>query len=494
MSATGKTIIKNASVLMVSQLVTWALSLLLMVFLPRYLGATAVGALSIGQSLWTIVGVAITFGMDVFLLKEVARHPEKTADLLGTTLVVRGLLFGLGLIAVTLYLQLVDYTPMTVQVIYLMGLTQLCWQFINACTAALKGLEVMEQISISTIAGKAVHTGLGITLLLLGYGVYAIALVSMISALVILALQFAYLRRRYQPRLQVRFDRIRAILRSSTPYLLSALVLVIYMEADTIIVSLLANEQTVGWYSTARRLLGTLLFIPVVLIAAVFPALTRIYAHAAERLPLLIGKSFDMLMLISVPLGLGLMVIADPVVVLLFGAEFAPSGPVLAILGVVLIFVYLNVLVGQFLVSTDRQNRWTAIMAVATLMSIGLNIVLIPWTQEAFGNGAIGGALSCLVAESAMVAVGLAMLPRGSLGWGNLRTALLICAAGLAMVGAIWWWRTTFIAVPILIGAVTYGGLIALLRVVPREDAALAVNVARNGLRRLRRRVARPAV
>jgi hypothetical protein len=63
MSRDGTRVVKNASILMATQLITWALSLLLVVFLPRYLGAAAVGQFAIAGSIWAIMGMLVGFGV-----------------------------------------------------------------------------------------------------------------------------------------------------------------------------------------------------------------------------------------------------------------------------------------------------------------------------------------------------------------------------------------------------------------------------------------------
>jgi len=177
-----------------------------------------------------------------------------------------------------------------------------------------------------------------------------------------------------------------------------------------------------------------------------------------------------MLLMLSVPIGLGVMVIAKPLVVLLFGAEFAPSGPVLAVMGLVLLLTYQNMLLGQFVISTDRQNRWTVVMAVAALATVPLDLLLVPWCQRLFGNGAIGGAIAFVITETGMAIAGLRMLPRGSLGRANLWSGVRILAAGLVMAAAAWLLRGYFLLLPVAAGAVIYLLLLILFRVVGRAE------------------------
>jgi O-antigen/teichoic acid export membrane protein len=488
MKHSSKTILKNIGALMGSQAITWMLMLLLTIFLPRYLGAEAIGQLHLGMSIWMIMGVFMAFGMDTFLIKAIARDPAQAPDLLGTTLVVRAVLFILSFGIVTLYAYMAQYPTETLYIIYLVGIAQLLWQWVAACEAVLEGLETMEHISIARVVGKIINTFLGIAVLLLGYGIYTIGIVGIIAALGNLLLLFIILGRRYRLRIRIAPRQAVTMVKASASYLTIALSLVFYNQVDVIIISFLVNEQTIGWYSASDRLFSTLLFVPTIIVTAIFPMLARTNTDDPTAMPRIMRRNFDMMLLVSVPLGLGLMIIADPLVVLLFGAEFAASGPILAVMGIVLIFTYLNILLGKFMLATDRQNIWTVVMVTATVLTVPLDLVLIPWCQQMFANGAIGGALSYVVTEASMVLAGLWLLPGGALNWSNVRTAALIILAGIAMAGATWWFRDAFLAIPILVGAVTYIGLILLLRVIPREDRALLKQLAQQMLQRVRRR------
>ena len=491
MSSTGRTIAKNATVLMASQLVTWGLTLILTIFVPRYLGAENVGKLNFANSMWAIVAVFVTFGMDTLLTKEIARIPARAVSLFGNTVILRGGLQVLGFLALAFYMWLFRnrYAPETTYVVFLVGFSSLVWQFIGASQAVLQGLERMEYISIANVAGKAVNTLVCIAALLAGFSVYMVAVVAAIAALVTFSIELVA-QKRLTGSLKLRFERPEAgrMMRASFPYFLSSVFLVIYMQVDIVIISLLVDERAVGWYGAADQLFGTFLFIPTVFITAVFPALSRMYETSADSLPKLMRKSWDLLILIAIPIGLGLLVIAGPLVVLLFGPEFAPSGPILALMGIVLILTYQNILLGRFLIATDRQRSWTIVMATAAIASVPLDFLLVPWCQRQFGNGAIGGALSFIVTELVMNIVGVWLLPRGSLGRSNVRVAVSGLIAGVVMVAATWPLRNYFLGLPIVVGAAVYMALIVILRVLPAEDWQLVGSLGRGAIQRLRRR------
>lgn len=457
------------------------------IFMPRYLGAVGVGKIQFAVSLWMMLSVLITCGTDVLLSKEIARNPERTPELFGNAVVLRCLVFVLvyGALAATLYFF--AYPLTTIYVTGIIGFACLGWQLSGACQAILQGLERMEIFSFGQIVGNAVHTAVGIMVLLMGAGIYVIATLTILSAVANLMIQLYFLGRMYKLRLH--FNRAIAwqMLKAGVPYLFSNIFLVVYMQLDIVILSALIDEKAIGWYGTADRLFGTFLFIPSAYITAAFPALSRMFVSDLEPVKRLMSKSFDMLLLLAVPIGLGLLAIANPLVVLLFGTDFANSGPVLAVMGIVLILTYQNMLIGRFLISADRQNAWTIVMAIATFATIPLDILLIPWCERFFANGAIGGGLSFVITELAMVAVGLWLLPKGAIGRTNLWTAVRILIAGLGMVTVVWPFQHYFIAIPIGIGMVTYGLLVLLLRIIPQEDFALLGELAHALSQRLRR-------
>ena len=126
-------------------------------------------------------------------------------------------------------------------------------------------------------------------------------------------------------------------------------------------------------------------------------------------------------------------------------------------------------------------------MAVATVATIPLDILLIPWAQANLGNGAIGGALAYIFTEGGMLAAGLYLLPRGYLGRENLIVAIKGFFCGLVMGAAAWYLRDYFIAIPIAVSAIIYPALILMTRAIPQEDMEILQDTLQPILKRLGR-------
>ena len=497
MTTNYQTILKNMSALLGSQLVTWGLTLALMIFLPHYLGASGMGQIQFASAIWTLMSVLIACGTETLLVKEIARTPEQTASLIGQSMALRIGTFMIACGLVGVYLWISQASTEVVTLVFILGIATIVGQLASVIDAALRGLELMQFNSLAGIVSKVIYTGLGIALLLLGYGIYAIAAVNIAANLVALIIQVAVLKQRVGLSITVgsgasTVQAMRALMRAGTPYLFIGLMMTVYGQIDTFVIHELVSPTVLGWYSIAVQLYGTLLFVPVILTTAVFPAMTRSYTHNTSRMSHLISKSFDMMLLIAVPIGFGLMVVSDSLIALIYGPEFVQVGPVLGLMGIVLIFMFQNIVLGQSLVSADRQNIWTVITLVAIVCTVLLDLLLVPWFQQHYGNGALGGAISYIITEAGILVAALACMPRATFSRANVWTAARVLVAGLVMVEGAWFVRSMFIGVPIVVGAVIYCGLIVLLRVIPADDFRQIGQFVQHARSQLRRRGMQP--
>jgi O-antigen/teichoic acid export membrane protein len=465
----------NASAMMGAQLITWTMAFVLAIFQPRILGPLAIGQLSIAFSIWTIASVLINFGMDLHLTKVVARDPSQTSPLVSTSLVLR---FGFWLVimgAMLIYDFFFDtFSPTQSALIWIIGFSTLLASLFGAMGAALTGLEQIAYLSLINVVNKVILTVLSIVLLFAGFNVLWIGGVYVVSQSIALMGVAYFLFRQHPFVLRFKLTIAREMLFASRKYLVTALTLIVYQQIDNLFIASFASTEAVGWYNTASNLFGTLMFFPVAIGTVIFPSLVRSHAAGEHHLSSTARRIFNLMLAMSVPIGLGLMVLAEPIVLLIYGEAFAPTGQVLAVLGVVLIFTYLNTVLGPMLMASERTISLNVVMIIAALATLPLDFVLVTWTDSAFNNGALGGALAFFVTELGILIGFIYLLPKGTLGWVNLRaSALTLCAGGL-MVASIWWLRSSaFFLLGVPLGAMVYCGALLLLRVLPAEDLSL---------------------
>lgn len=470
-----------------SQLATWSLTLISTVVIPRYLGAELIGRLQLATAVWAMGLAVIEFGMDLAMTKTVARDHTRIGPTLATSVVTR-LLIGVPVTLVLFaYAFLIGYADQIVVLLAIVGARTLFQAVSGSATSVLMGIEDMGPVSVAAIAGRALSLCGGLAALALGRGVYMVAAFGVAGVVLNLLVQLRALqraRRRIPGSLPLGVDRAAMVglLRESLPYLWITLFMIVYQQIDTIVISIaVEDDRVLGWYTVYDRLAGTLMFVPTVFMSAVYPALSRLYAGGEDggvaRHNQLTARSFRLMLLISVPLGFGLSTIARPVIELLYGDEFSQAGQVMAVGGLVISLTYLTTVMGMFLISMDRQREWTRVMVLGVLLTIPLDLVLVPWCQDRFDNGAIGGALAYAITESVILAGSLRLLPRGALGPGSAGYAARAVLGGLIMMAAVFPLRDLFLVVPVAAGAVVFGASVFLLRLTTPDDRQLALDL-----------------
>ena len=137
---------------------------------------------------------------------------------------------------------------------------------------------------------------------------------------------------------------------------------------------------------------------------------------------------------IAAPAALGTYMFAHEAVALVYGADaFAPAASNLRIMSPFVFIVFVDVTLGTAIIAANRQTWWAGVKAACVLLGIGLNLLLIPWTQARFGNGGLGASVATVASEAGMVAAALVLIPRGVLNRSVLRDVGRVAGAGAAM-------------------------------------------------------------
>ena len=170
-------------------------------------------------------------------------------------------------------------------------------------------------------------------------------------------------------------------------------------QSDTVMLSLMTDDSSVGQYSAAMRLVTGTLFIPGIYVASVLPALSRLYIHSKETLALVHAKSVQFLIWMALPLATGITLVASRLMGMIYGQEYASAAPVLALLGWAVACIYIGVFFSHLLVSIEKQATAMKIVGLAALVNVILNLVFIPvW-------GITGAAIAGVISQFMIVSV-----------------------------------------------------------------------------------------
>src|SRR5262245_39627262 len=171
----GHRIARNAAALLASQPITWALTLVFTVMVPRNVGPTEWGEWAVAQSLGVVTSVVFDLGINTVLVKGVSRRPEQEESDNCVVLTVRLVLAPLIVFATLGLSLLFGYNPHTRLLISLTALVFGVTSIATSGVSALQGFEKMHLSAfVSVLNGVILTSGAVVMVKILALGVISI--------------------------------------------------------------------------------------------------------------------------------------------------------------------------------------------------------------------------------------------------------------------------------------------------------------------------------
>lgn len=362
-------------------------------WVARYLGPAEYGELSFALA---IVGIAVLLaelGLEGVVRRELIRAPEEAPPLLASVWGLRlaGAGAAWGLVGLWAWCSGTG-EPGLLSVLALTLFQPALWVGDLWFQARLQA----KRSVFAQVGGLAVGAVVRVGLILQSAPLVAFAWAAVIE-MVVGGVLLTWLARRDGLVLRWRlFDRSRArgLLREAWPLLLSGLAVVLYLRLDAVMLRLMIGDVAVGLYAAAVRFTEIWYFVPVALASSLLPSLLRARerdtAAYAERLQLSYDLNAGLAYVIALPTAL----LAPWLIGAAYGPVYAGSASVLSLHIWSVLFVFLGVSRGQFLVNEGYTRFYLAATGAGLLLNAVLNWILIP------RHGAWGAALATVIAQA----------------------------------------------------------------------------------------------
>jgi O-antigen/teichoic acid export membrane protein len=442
-------VLSNSILLIVRQGLLWGMSGVMLLFLPKYLGAEGLGQYQLAFSLTSMVGVGIALGSRQFLIKEIARNRKMAAVYVGAS---NGLRVVMSAFAVLIIIGIVElssrfsgfegYTRTEGNVIYVAAIIMVAATLAKLFNGFSNGFEDMRGPAIAEVIGKVVVVAAGIPVLVLGMGVIAYTAVVAAGTVVYMLSSIYYLRKQVAVSINFNPAMMKRIALGGLPYLFMIAILEMYNNVDVLILRAYTTPEVTGWYSAALQIYKTVEMFPVALTTALLPVLARLHVTDIKTLADIAVKSIGVTALVIVPLSLAVSFLSGELIHFLpYPDTFSNSIPLLTLLALTIPPTTFLTVLGTIAISVDRQRVWAYALAGTLALDIVLNLIFVPMFDRTHDNGAIGAAITTLVAELIMVGVGVWLMPKGVIGREmKLLLAKVALAAGvmsgIAAIGA----------------------------------------------------------
>lgn len=455
----GSRTVLNTTLVLAARVISRLVALVMVIVLARHLGDSAYGRYTTLVAYSALVSVIADLGLSPLYTREAARQPDRLPEYLGTLLSGKVLLAVGASLVLAVALTATGLGSLIVPGAALLVLTTYASLLRNTFYALgrleFEAVAILAEIGIqASLILAGARTGQGVAYFISAYAVsYGFTCVYCLAVIGIFRL--GGLRLRFNPAL------FRSWLRLALPFAIGAFLTNLYFRIDVPILQHFKPFAEVGWYQFAYKPFESLQFVPLAIQSVVYPLLGVYFRESRLLLGDAYARFFKILIILGWPLTVGTFILAGPVGRLF--RLYPQSIPSLRILGLAIVFLFANSAFTAMLYAIDRQNLFAWTTAIAVVVNVALNLILIPF------YGYLAASAVTVVTEAAFSVAGWYFVGRTArLAW--LRVSWRILLAGLLMGAVLYPISNRSLLLSAPVGLAAYAGLLWAMGAVRREE------------------------
>ncbi|MFH1601788.1 MAG: flippase [Candidatus Shapirobacteria bacterium] len=387
-------IFKNALFLSGSQILGRIIGFFYFIFLARALGVEVFGIYA-----WVLGFVynfypLADFGLEKIVMRDLPRQPEKANYYLKRLLPLRVWLAFFTLILLLLAGLIMGLGLQKLFFVFLFGLTILPSNLIYLIAFIENSREKAEIYAFVNLAISLGAVILGWFIINFGLPISFLFLTFFISCLLTLLILLKSGRK-----LNLEFDLIvdlpfwKRILTQSWVFAVIITLAVFYLRISLVLVGRILGDYSAGIYAAASKFVEAGVMIPQGLTLALFPLSSRLLIENKKKLKKIYFLVFLCLLFVSLPVAAIMHWGGKYIIPLVYGAEYLPSVPVFSLMGLLVIFLFVNSIAGNVIHNSNKVKQFIPFAFLNFLVALILGLVLIP------RFGVIGGVWAMIGGE-----------------------------------------------------------------------------------------------
>ncbi len=471
--STARKIARNTGLLMVASIFTNLMAFIWTIYSARYLGTAGFGMLSAALAITGLFSILMDLGLSTYATREIARDKSKTRKYLDNISLIKCILTTSTLILIYAYLFISDYPPLALQVTMLMGIYYVLTSFTALFNCVYIAHERMEFQAIGNIINSTVLLGGILLVISLKGDIISFGMAYVFTGMVTLTYSLLMIFWKFS-RFSFEFDRSfwKESLTIALPFGITGIFTTIYFWIDTVMLQTIQGDVSVGLYNASYKLIFVLLSIYNVYMASLFPVMAKFFTHSAQSLKLTYHRSVKFMLILSLPIAVGTTIMAQDIILLIYGTEYLPSVMALQILIWCIVFMFVNGLSSNLLGSADNQLTVTKVTAIGAGANIAINLVVIPIFSF------IGASVATVLTEFILLVLFTRAISKTdyALGRDILTNLWRIILPNVVMLGVLVFIDAPLIIMVIICTLVYFAGIL-LTRALDEQDIAIIKSI-----------------
>lgn len=375
----AKRIAHNTIIQIIGKLISTVLGLFSLALITRHLGQSGFGEYTTIYTFLTFFAVIADLGLTLITVQMISGSGVQENKILNNLFSLRFIsaFFFIGLAPIIVFFF--PYSS-SVKLGVLITAAAFIFPALNQIIIGLFQKKLsMDRSSIAEIAGRIVLlVGIIISSKLDG-GLNGILWATVASGLVNFALHYIFSLKFTVLKLAFDLSLWKEIITRSWPLALTIILNLIYLRADTLILSMFKGPEIVGLYGAAYRIIDVVTTLPFMFAGLILPILTAAWLESNKSsFQKILQKSFDFMAIIAIPLVIGTQFLGDKVMTFVAGADFLESGLILKMLIFSVAAIFLGTIFTHAVIAINKQKKLIGFYVFTSLTSLAAYLILIP--------------------------------------------------------------------------------------------------------------------
>lgn len=404
-------IAKNTALLFIAQVVTYILTFFYTIYIARFLGAEGFGILAFALAFAGIFSIFADLGLNTLIVREVSRNKSHEKKFLGNIVLIKIVFAITTFLAALMIINLMNYAENVINVVYIILLATLFFGISGIFNSIFQAHEKIKYMALGLIINSFLMFVGVLFALYYKFDVMGFAFIYLFANGIFLVYSIIIcLWKFFIPEIEFNWNFWKFTIKEALPFGLTGISLMVYTYIDSVMLSLIHGNEVVGWYNAAYRLIIILMYVPGIINITIFPSMSKFYISSKDLLQSIKEKYFKMMIIIGIPTAAAVTILADQIILLIFGTNYLPSIIALQIIVWTIIFTFSGAAFIKLLEATNKQLIVTKISIMCVIANILLNLVLIPRFSY------IGASISTVLTE--MILVGSVIVISYKIGYG----------------------------------------------------------------------------
>lgn len=389
-----KTMLKNMSWVMISQILASILGFLWTIFIARYLGVSKYGIIGFATSIVGLFSITLDLGVTSYIVRQIATDNATAQKNLGNVFPLKCLLSIGTFVLLLIVLILLRCDELTITITLLFMINGIIQAIINTINGSFQAFEKMKYQGIgNTLLNVllflfiliSIYTDLGIMGITISY--------ITANAIGLIYEYYAFNKHIITPKFEFDRNYCKNLIKSSIPFAITSILFSIYYSIDIVMLNSIVGSYATGLYNATFKLISVVTIFYGIYASVIFPVMSKLYKNDEKLLVISYEKSIKYLMLVIIPIAVATFFYSSDIMVFIYGHKYDEASSILVILIWTACLLFANGAGNTLLNSSHKEVSVTKIYSIAAIFNIILNFILIPYLSY------IGAAITTVLSD-----------------------------------------------------------------------------------------------